>query len=63
MTENEVDTKNLSREQHLEGDTTVGIHHKSAVITLQMLIYTPYNFLRKNDTNNVDIENSINELS
>ncbi|BDP57384.1 hypothetical protein EfmJHP36_18630 [Enterococcus faecium] len=47
---------------HLEGDTIVGIHHKSAVITLVERLSKAIIALKPEGRKAVDIENSINEL-
>ncbi|MGS1234839.1 IS30 family transposase [Enterococcus faecium] len=46
---------------HLEGDTIVGIHHKSAVITLVERLSKAIIALKPEGRKAVDIENSINE--
>ncbi|WP_281528687.1 IS30 family transposase, partial [Enterococcus faecium] len=46
---------------HLEGDTIVGIHHKSAVITLVERLSKAIIVLKPEGRKAVDIENSINE--
>ncbi|ELB72146.1 integrase [Enterococcus faecium EnGen0050] len=47
--------------EHLEGDTIVGIHHKSAVITLVERLSKAIIALKPEGRKAVDIENSINE--
>ncbi|MFF6041323.1 IS30 family transposase [Enterococcus faecium] len=47
--------------RHLEGDTIVGIHHKSAVITLVERLSKAIIALKPEGRKAVDIENSINE--
>jgi IS30 family transposase len=46
---------------HLEGDTIVGIHHKSAIITLVERLSKAIIALKPEGRKAVDIENSINE--
>ena len=46
---------------HIEGDTIVGIHHKSAVITLVERLSKAIIALKPEGRKAVDIENSINE--
>ncbi|UPS11430.1 hypothetical protein JRY11_002482 (plasmid) [Lactococcus lactis] len=46
---------------HLEGDTIVGIHYKSAVITLVERLSKAIIALKPEGRKAVDIENSINE--
>ncbi|ROZ20945.1 IS30 family transposase, partial [Enterococcus faecium] len=46
---------------HLEGDTIIGIHHKSAVITLVERLSKAIIVLKPEGRKAVDIENSINE--
>ncbi|WP_316400461.1 IS30 family transposase, partial [Enterococcus faecium] len=46
---------------HLEGDTIVGIHHKSVVITIVERLSKAIIALKPEGRKAVDIENSINE--